>query len=71
MDTRHSKKLVRVGVHLAEVEVELIITDDEWSPYLSVTYACKLDDVRDALEHGDLRAAQRMAKAFVLTPVAV
>jgi hypothetical protein len=49
MNARHTTKLVRSGNYLAEVEVELMITDDDWSPYLSVTDACKLDDVRHAL----------------------
>ncbi len=71
MNARHITKLVRAGNHLAEVEVELIITDDDWSPYLSVQDACKLDDVRDALERGDVQAATRLARVFVLTPVAV
>ncbi len=66
-----AQNLVRAGNYLAEVEVELIITDDDWSPYLSVNDACKLDDVREALERGDVQAAARLARVFVLTPVAV
>lgn len=71
MKARHSTKLVRAGNYLAEVELDLIVTDDDWSPYLSVQDACKLDDVRDALERGDIQAAARLARVFVLTPVAV
>ncbi len=71
MTARRETKLLRVGNYLAEVDVDLEITDDDWSPYLSVQDAGKLDDVRDALERGDLRAAQRLARVFVLTPVAV
>ncbi|MFH1117865.1 MAG: hypothetical protein V1792_28420 [Pseudomonadota bacterium] len=64
-------KLVRVGKYLAEVEVKLILTDDDWSPYLSVQDACKLDEVRKALEREDLESAQQSARVFFLTPVAV
>ena len=71
MNTRHSTKMVRVGIYLAEVEVDLIVTDDEWSPYLSVSDARKLDDVRVALEHGDLKRAHHLGRVFTLTPVAV
>lgn len=71
MSVRYSTKLVRAGNYLAEVNVELVFTDDEWSPYLSVQDARKLDAVRDALEHGDLKTAQRSARVFILTPVAV
>lgn len=71
MNARHTTKMVRAGNYLAEVEVELIITDDDWSPYLSTEDAYKLDNVRDALERGDIQAAARLARIFVLTPVAV
>ena len=47
MKTRHRSKLVHEGNYVAEVDVELIETDDEWSPYLSLEEASKLDDVRD------------------------
>lgn len=71
MGAKQLTKLVRVGEYLAEVDVELILTDDDWSPYLSVHDACKLDDVREALEQGDLEAAARLARVFALTPVAI
>lgn len=62
-------KLIHEGEYAAEVEVELSETDDEWSPYLSLEEAYKLDDVRDALRRGDLRVAARHARVFSLTPV--
>ncbi len=54
---------------MAEVEVELIYTDEGWSPYLSLDDAQKLDEVRLALRRGDLEAAARLARVFKLTPV--
>lgn len=64
-------KLVHEGEFVAEVEVALVITDDEWSPYLSLQDAYKLDDVRLALRQGDLETASRLSRVFRLTPVAV
>ncbi len=71
MRRRHQTKLIHEGDYVAEVDVELIDTDDEWSPYLSIDDALKLDDVRLALRKGDLPTAARYARVFSLTPVAV
>lgn len=49
MKKRRRTKLIHEGKYIAEVDVELMETDDEWSPYLSVEDAYKLDDVREAL----------------------
>jgi len=64
-------KLVHEGKYLAEIEVELIETDDDWSPYLSLDDAYKLDDVREALRRGDLQAAAHYGRLYTLTPLAV
>ena len=71
MRKRCHTKLVHEGHYVAEVDIELIDTDEGWSPYLSLDDALKLDDVRDALRRGDLKAACRFARVFTLTPVAV
>ena len=55
---------------MAEVDVWMIYADDGWAPYLSVEDAYKLDDVREALRRGDLKAAMRFARVYRLTPVA-
>jgi hypothetical protein len=47
--------LVHEGPYVAEVDIELIETDEGWSPYLSLEDAYKLDDVRAALRRGDLK----------------
>ena len=56
---------------MAEVDVELIEAEGGWSPYLALEDAYRLDDVRDALRRGDIHAANRQARVFSLTPVAV
>ncbi len=70
MSGRKQVKFVHEGRYAAEVEVELIEEDSGWSPYLSREDALKLDDVRDALRRGDLKAAEALARVFELRPVA-
>ena len=64
-------KYVHEGKYVAEVDVELLEDETEWSPYLSVEDAYKLDDVRDALKRGDIATAAKFARVFELQPVAV
>jgi hypothetical protein len=71
MTTRRHTKLVHEGKYVAEVDVDLIEMDTAWGPYLSLEEAYKLDDVRDALRRGDIKAASRLARVFTLTPVAL
>lgn len=71
MKKRRRTKLVHEGKYVAEVDVELLETGEEWSPYLSLEDAYKLDDVRDALRRGDLKSAGRYGHVFTLTPVAM
>ena len=56
---------------MAEVDVELIEAEDEWAPYLSLHDAYKLDDVREALRRGDLKAASKKARVFIMQPIAI
>ena len=71
MTTRHYSKLVHEGNYVAEVDVELLDTESGWSPYLSLDDAYKLDELRESLRHGDIKAASRLARVFKLMPVAV
>jgi hypothetical protein len=52
MKKKHNTKLVHEGQYVAEVDVELLDTDEGWSPYLSLEDGYRLDDVRDALRRG-------------------
>ena len=69
MKRRNRTKLVHEGNFVAEVDIDLIETDEGWSPYLSLEDAYKLDDVRDALRRGDIESAARLGRVFKLTPV--
>jgi hypothetical protein len=70
MKRRKKTKYVHEGQYLAEVEVDLVEDETEWSPYLSIKDAYKLDDVRDALRQGDLESAARYGRIYELRPVA-
>jgi hypothetical protein len=70
MAARSKTKYVHEGKYVAEVEVSLIEDDTQWSPYLSVGDAYKLDDVREALKKGDLNTASRYGRIYVMRPVA-
>jgi hypothetical protein len=70
MTDKTSKRLVREGDLVAEVEVHLEEAQGGWAPYLSVQDAYKLDEVRDALRAGDVKRASRLAsRLYRLTPV--
>jgi len=70
MTKRQVSKLVHVDEYVAEVKVELVYTDDDWSPYLSVEDASILDDVREALKHKDFETASRFSRVYRLLPIA-
>jgi len=70
MNTRKRTKYVHEGKYFAEVDVELLEDETEWSPYLSIDDAYRLDDVRSALRRGDIAAAASLARIFKLEPVA-
>jgi hypothetical protein len=69
MKKRKHTKLIQEGEYVAKVDVELIDTDSGWSPYLLLEDAQKLDDVREALRKGNLKAASRLARIYTLKPV--
>ena len=70
MNAKTTKRLVRDGEFVAEVDVQLVEVEGGWTPYLSLDDAYKLDDVRDALRAGDIkRASQLASRVYRLTPV--
>ena len=56
---RRQEKFIHVGNLVARVEVDLIYTDDTWSPCLSLADAQRLDEIRTALQKGDIKTASR------------
>lgn len=62
-------KYIHAGRYVAEVEVELIHSEDEWSPYLSVEDATRLDEVREALQSEDLKSASNYGRIYKLEPI--
>ena len=70
MTRKLTKRLIREGDFVAEVDVLLVEDEGGWSPYLSLEDAGKLDAVRDALRAGDItRGAQLATRLYRLTPV--
>lgn len=51
------------------MEIELLDTEERWSPYLSVEDAYKLDDVHAALREGDTATASKYGKVYRLSRV--
>ena len=70
MKKRHRIKYVHEGQFLAEVQVDLIESEESWAPYLSLEDAYKLDDVREALRRGDVETAARFGRVYALKPLA-
>ena len=70
MKKRNHIKYIHEGKYAAKVTVQLIETEHEWSPYLSLHDAYKLDDVRACLRRGDIKAASQKAQVFTMQPVA-
>jgi hypothetical protein len=71
MNKRNQIKYIHEGHYVAEVDVELIDSEEGWSPYLSLDEAMKLDEVRTALRRGDVKSASRSARIYTMTPVAL
>lgn len=69
MNTKRKIKFVHEGQYVAEVQVEVIETENSWSPTLSLDDALKLDDVREALKAGDLKTAAQYGRVYELRPI--
>ena len=67
--TRKSKELIHEGKYAAEVVIDLLYTDESWSPTMSADDARKLETVMLALRRGDIAEAAKYGRVFELTPV--
>jgi hypothetical protein len=70
MKTRQVTEYVHEGRLVAEVEVTLVETDTDWSPYYSIQDVRTLESVREALRKGDLKAAAKLGRVYEMTPIA-
>lgn len=68
--TRKSKEFLHEGKYAAEVAIELIYSEESWSPTMSLDDARKLESVRLALRRGDIAEAAKYGRVFELMPVA-
>lgn len=69
MNVRKHKKLMHEGKYAAEVEIEIIDSEEGWAPYISLDDALKLDRVREALQSGDVATAGKYGKVYELSPI--
>lgn len=69
MSLRQKIKLVHEGQYVAEVAVVVIEPEHGWPPTISLEDAYKLDDVREALKTGNLKAAAQYGCVYELRPV--
>jgi hypothetical protein len=69
MKTSRVVEYVHEGRLVVEVEVELIETDSEWSPYYAIEDVRKLEAARAALRRGDVTSARRLGPVYEMTPV--
>ena len=69
MRKRKITKLICEGQYIVEVEIELLNDDQGWSPYISLQDAQRLDEIMEALQEGDLKQVNKLAKVYSLTPV--
>ena len=71
MNTKTQTKIIHEGDYMAEIPVELTYTDSDWSPYLSLAEARKLDQIRLALRQNDLKTASKPPQTspkFTISP---
>lgn len=64
-------KLLHERDYVAEVDVELLCENEGWSPYLSLEDGQKLDEVREALQKGDLKTAVLNARVYSIIRIAL
>lgn len=69
MKRKKKTKYIHAGRYAAEVDIDLIQSDDEWAPYLTVEDAARLDEVREALQKEDLEAASKYGRIYRLEPI--
>ncbi len=71
MQNRKHVKLVHEGKYVAEVKIEIIDSENAWSPYVSLDDALKLDTMRELLREDNIAEAKKLGKVYLLKPVAV
>ena len=69
-EKRKSVELIHEGKYAAEVSIELIYSEESWSPTMSLDDAKRREAVRLALRRGDIAEAAKYGRVFELTPVA-
>jgi hypothetical protein len=53
MTKKRQLKLIQAGEYVAEIEIELIYTEGDWSPYLSLNHKCQLKAWKASIQTTD------------------
>ncbi len=69
MKTQKKTKYVHEGKYVAEVDVEIVLDETLWSPYLRLEDANRLDKVRQALRESDFALAAEYGRIYELQPL--
>jgi hypothetical protein len=67
---RKTIELIHEGKYAAEVPIELLYSEDSWSPTMSLDDARKLENARLALQRGDIAEASKYGQVFELRLIA-
>jgi hypothetical protein len=66
---RKTAELIHEGKYAAEIGIELLYSDDSWSPTMSLEDARKLETVQIALQRDDIEEAAKHGYVVEPTPV--
>ena len=64
-------KYIHEGFYVAEVEIDLVVSNSGWSPTMSLKDALKLDKIREYLRVGNLVTAVKYATIYEMHKIAV
>jgi len=67
---RKQTKFLHEGNYVAQVEIELIDSNNSWSPTMTLETAYLLDDIRLALRQDDIKTAAKYATVFEMKKIA-
>ncbi|TAJ94675.1 MAG: hypothetical protein EPO31_08915 [Gammaproteobacteria bacterium] len=69
MSARRKIKYIHEGHYVAEIAIAVTESEQGWSPTISLEDAYKLDDAREALKAGNLKAAAQYGRVYEFRPV--
>lgn len=71
MGTLTKTKRIYVGDVMAEVDVVMSDEPEAWGPHIDSAELDRIDNLRQLLKSGDLKAAAKEAKLYSIKPLAM